>query len=302
LTKENEAWNVYWAQNQKKAGGGCLPCADASIDGALTLWWNDFARDLPRKARVIDMASGNGVVLIKLLKSRPDLRATGIDAATTLPPAGKNFKLRGGVSMEAMPFGDATIDVVTSQFGIEYANMNIVAAEMARILKIGGHYALIIHNAAGPIVAHNLPRLHGLQWAVDDQQLLIKARNWIGQKALLGSKIPVSFLEIQRSAADKFGKQSVAAEIAAAVWQSLSVGQNLPIAENIAMIDELDQMAGNEMGRINALQYAAKTKDDIDEFCRFLFDAGLPVTRQMPFSDFAPGANHFAWIVQGQRI
>jgi ubiquinone/menaquinone biosynthesis C-methylase UbiE len=301
LNDKNKAWDDYWRQSGDN-GKGCLPSANDVVDGALNNWWRNFGKSLPRKARHIDLASGNGIVIKKLLKTRPDLKSVGIDSATSLPLQNKGFKLRGGISMESMPFPDNSVDAITSQFGIEYGNMEKAAAEVARLLKSGGQFSFIIHKADGPIVVQNNLRLESMRWVLTEQQLLLRARKWLAQKNLLGANIPSDFVNAPHIAAAKFGATSAAAEIATALAQCLAVGANLSLAENVAMLDDLMALANGEILRIQSLTDAAKDGAEILAFCAMLNLLNLVVELHIPFSQFMPKCDDFAWIISGQKV
>lgn len=297
---KKKAWDDYW-QTNNSSGMGCLPGSDEGSEQALSSWWSHFAKGLPRKCRHVDLASGNGVVIRKMLKSRPDLRSVGIDAALSLPPPGKGFKLRSGVSMEAMPFTNKSIDVVTSQFGIEYGDKKKIGAEIARILTPNGQFAFVVHNADGPIVTHNMRRLESLIWVLEEQQLISRACNWVSQKAIFGISIPSDFQNAPSIAAGRFGQTSAAAELSTAILQCLTVGKNLPINDNLSMLNELLRLATGEAARIQSLHAAALTADQIHSFCRTLVDLNLKVDEMMMFSQFMAESDDIAWIVSGRN-
>jgi len=96
---------------------------------------------------VLDVACGTGVVAITA--SRLGARVRGLDLTPELlerarenaPIAGAEIAFAEG-DVEAMPFPDATFDVVLSQFGHMFApRPDVALAEMLRVLKPGGTIA-----------------------------------------------------------------------------------------------------------------------------------------------------------------
>src|SRR3569832_1381325 len=172
----SEAWDRFWTRDQKVAGGGCLPSGQNLVDQVQRECWREFARDLPRGAKMLDLGTGDGRVMRWLAEIRSDLKLLGVDQAPRLPPAPKHTRSRGDVDIAALPFGDASFDAVTSQFGFEYADTAAAADELARVLRSGGRFQLIVHHAGGPIVSHNAARLEGLIWAARDSGLIARAR------------------------------------------------------------------------------------------------------------------------------
>jgi ubiquinone/menaquinone biosynthesis C-methylase UbiE len=98
-------------------------------------------------ARVLDVGCGTGVVA--LTAARIGARVTGVDLTPELVEhARKNAALMGlevafnEGDAEALDFGDATFDVVVSQFGHMFApRPEIATKEMLRVLKPGGTIA-----------------------------------------------------------------------------------------------------------------------------------------------------------------
>jgi len=96
---------------------------------------------------VLDVACGTGVVAITA--SRLGARVRGLDLTPELlERARENARIAGAEiafaegDVEAMPFPDATFDVVLSQFGHMFApRPDVALSEMLRVLKPGGTIA-----------------------------------------------------------------------------------------------------------------------------------------------------------------
>jgi SAM-dependent methyltransferase len=104
------------------------------------------ARVLPQQS-VLDVGCGTGVVA--LTAARLGARVHGLDLAPALIEHAKKNAALAGVEIdfregdaEALPYGNASFDVVLSQFGHMFAPRPEVAiAEMLRVLKPGGTIA-----------------------------------------------------------------------------------------------------------------------------------------------------------------
>ena len=300
MSTNNEAWDDYWRQKGTE-NANCLPCANAEIDGVLEKWWHNFANQLGKKAQIVDFATGNGIVLQRILAKRRDVKAVGIDAANELPKPSGKYRLRSGINMEKTPFGNKSVDAITSQFGIEYGDLEKIVAETSRIIKPGGQICFIMHCKPGPIIAHNEPRLEGLKWALEEQKLPERALNWIKQRALVGNAIPPLFQSSPNIAAQKFGRGAVAHEFATAVLQSLMVGQNRRPEESLSMIADLESLAKNEMGRIRSLINAGVDDKNFASFCNRLRQADYDIHFAGSLEEFDQGAD-FGWGVRAQKI
>jgi len=110
----------------------------------------DFFRRLsiPRGSRLLDVACGSG--LMALVASRNGVMATGIDIADNLVERarerarverlGAQFRV---ADAEALPFADASFDVVTTLTGAMFApRPEVVAAELLRVCRPGGTIAM----------------------------------------------------------------------------------------------------------------------------------------------------------------
>jgi SAM-dependent methyltransferase len=97
--------------------------------------------------RVLDVACGTGVVAVTC--ARLGARVTGCDLTPELLERARENSAIAGVDIEwkeadveALPFPDATFDVVVSQFGHMFApRPQVAVGEMLRVLKSGGTIA-----------------------------------------------------------------------------------------------------------------------------------------------------------------
>jgi len=158
-TTIREAWTAFWREPASRLQ--CLGRAPDVIQ-ALRSHWSAFAALLPANARVLDIGCGAGAAARSLIAARSDLQVTGIDFARVPAAAEAEIRLLSDTSMESMPFADASFDAAMSQFGFEYGRTHKAARELARVLRPGGKFALVVHHAESSIVARNRERLNAL--------------------------------------------------------------------------------------------------------------------------------------------
>jgi SAM-dependent methyltransferase len=129
---------------QREAWASFLPVESATTIPAARLV--KLARVTPGE-RVLDVACGTGVVAVTA--ARVGAQVCGLDLSPVLlERARKNASVAGHEiaftegDAEALPYPDASFDVVVSQFGHMFApRPAVVLAEMLRVLKVGGRIA-----------------------------------------------------------------------------------------------------------------------------------------------------------------
>ena len=106
------------------------------------------ALDLRAGQKVLDVAAGNGNV--SLAAARRWCEVVSTDYVASLLERGRMRAAAEGLSVEfreadaeALPFGTASFDVVTSSFGVMFTpNQEQAAAELLRVCKAGGKIGL----------------------------------------------------------------------------------------------------------------------------------------------------------------
>jgi SAM-dependent methyltransferase len=166
-------------------------------------------------ARVLDIACGTGNATIPL--ARRGGVVTGLDMTPPLLEEARARAAREGIDVrfdegfaEALPYPDASFDVVVSMFGIMFSPFpETVAAEMARVLRPGGRLALANWTQSGfsgkmaSVVGRHLPppppgMNSPLLWG---EEATVRDRLKPGFDAVETGVVPIRW-EIRRSAAD----------------------------------------------------------------------------------------------------
>jgi len=159
----NWGWQDYWREQRVAA---CMPDNPASA-AAIEAHWRALFSTLSEGSRVLDLATGNGVLLLWAAQSGRRLARTGVDLADIDPtrflgeqaPLLADAQFLGKTSIEALPFAEASFDVVVSQYGLEYADLGRALAEAARVLAPGGRLYCLLHSGDSAVVQHGGARL-----------------------------------------------------------------------------------------------------------------------------------------------
>jgi demethylmenaquinone methyltransferase/2-methoxy-6-polyprenyl-1,4-benzoquinol methylase len=110
-------------------------------------WRRDVIRSagLGPNARLLDVATGTGDILIEALRQHPSVLAVGSDFTFEMMVTGKAKEGAQAIRWNAadalrLPFPDDTFDAVTSGFGVRnFIDREQAFREQRRVLKPGGH-------------------------------------------------------------------------------------------------------------------------------------------------------------------
>lgn len=160
------SWDTYW----RGSGDAAAFMAGGVNHPAIQAFWAEFFR-LAKQALdspgMIDLASGNGAVVETALRVFGDdpISITCIDVSEV---AVSNIRdrfpgVRGLVGNVCSISADAgSFDIVTSQFGVEYAGMEAIK-EASRLMAPGGILGLVMHNETGSIHRECLDALEAIR-------------------------------------------------------------------------------------------------------------------------------------------
>ena len=105
----------------------------------------------PRHRRVLDVGCGAGQTLVGSGMAEPDgvRQGWGVDVDVEALAAGRARWPRlplAAARGEALPFADATFDLVVSRVALPYMRIPAALAEFARVLRPGGDLWLTLHD------------------------------------------------------------------------------------------------------------------------------------------------------------
>jgi SAM-dependent methyltransferase len=168
-------WSQYWEHDTITTLGDMFP---DNYDESFAEFWQQQLENGPRQ--IIDLACGNGALvwLVHELfaKEWAEFDITGVDYANINPFAILGRKAEdypgvrfiGNTSIEQLPFADVSVDHVISQYGVEYANLEKVAAELNRVLKPSGKMSFILHDENSDLLKSSTKDLDTYKWILND--------------------------------------------------------------------------------------------------------------------------------------
>lgn len=156
----NPGWRDYWKADRPAS---CMPEDESTAQEIARVWQGWFA-EYPGGSRILDIATGNGIVLNHAAATGRALHRafalTGVDLAdidplryvSSLEDDMRAARFIGAVAAENLPFDAASFDVAVSQYGLEYADLPRALAEVARVLAPGGALHWLAHSDASEVV------------------------------------------------------------------------------------------------------------------------------------------------------
>lgn len=156
-----ESWTGYWKTGALHSLAGSF---EGNYGGEIRGFWEGVFAPLTVTDRILDVGTGNGPLpaLLTELKGEALPAVDAVDIASVgpewhhgLPPALRDrIRFHGGCAVEDLAcFDDGRFNLVASQYGLEYSNLPLALAELARLTSAGGRLALVLHHAGSRLSA-----------------------------------------------------------------------------------------------------------------------------------------------------
>jgi len=152
--QNNDSWDTYW-----KGTGDIGAFTSGGVSHpVIHSFWEDYFTTIKQdyeQPEILDIASGNGAIIataLAILDNKPNA-ITSLDISSAAIENIKNrFPTVKGIVSDAssIPLEDACFDIVTSQFGLEYAGQKAIP-EVSRMVKDKGQLTLLLHSDSGSI-------------------------------------------------------------------------------------------------------------------------------------------------------
>lgn len=149
-----KSWDAFW---HGTGDSGAFASGGVSHP-AIALFWSRFFRTVKEDyeaPRLIDIATGNGALIeqaLQILGNEASAYSCVDVSVAAIENVQRRFPGATGIVADAVsiPLNDQEFDVVTSQFGVEYAGAEAFS-EAARLVAPGGQFALMLHIENGRI-------------------------------------------------------------------------------------------------------------------------------------------------------
>ena len=296
--RANGNWDSFW----DASGSSGAFSSDGADHPALAGFWRELFEMAGRNnaaPRIADLASGNGAVIAHALdvfdSQAADITAVDL-SAKAITSIGERFPGVAGVVANALevPLESSKYDVVTSQFGIEYAGAGAVD-EALRLLAPGGYFAALLHHSGSAIHRDCAAGLDAVTRLLDAEFFPL-AIDFFGKgfDALGGAdRAPYDAAAKRFNPAVKAVEsifeahgQDVAGGAVAQLYSDVSrMHQNIAQYDRDELLGWLQQMAdrlGGYRGRMASMVAAAVDPDTFEQICEKIHKAGLETGKGGP--------------------
>lgn len=202
-----EVWSQYWALGGEHSCGGSYK---EGYGETIAQFWRSGFESLPLNARVLDIGTGNGPLprILISIPARLDLVCDAIDLASVAPTwhaqlsdkDARRVSFHSRCAAEQLPFEAETFDLVVSQWGLEYSDMNASLSEVLRVLKPMGRVQLVLHHKDSLPVRLAHRELAHLDWLLRKSGFLTTAEQMLSHMALAAEPGGVELLKMNASA------------------------------------------------------------------------------------------------------
>lgn len=156
-------WDKYWQEGHLTSFSEDY---DTNYDDDIASFWVGCFKELQAGSSILDLATGNLALPFLAYESGTELDVFAIDLSKIDKDiiAAKNSNLRSHLdkvnlsdetNIENLPYDDEQFDLITSNFGFEYSNLNLSIPEVSRVLKAGGDFVAAYHSDDSLIVSKN---------------------------------------------------------------------------------------------------------------------------------------------------
>lgn len=186
-------WSQFWRASSSLSSFSEGAAAEG-YSAEVKDFWENAVQGLDKNAVVVDIGTGNGALAVLLNDYRKAAKLNwqlhGVDAADIAPKdlEAANESLKGrfdGIEfhsqtdMSAMPFADASVDCVVSQFAFEYGDESAVLNEIMRVLKPGGRFIMMGHHKKSMVHKSTETGIQVLQYILHETPLFIQAELYL---------------------------------------------------------------------------------------------------------------------------
>jgi SAM-dependent methyltransferase len=312
----NGAWDSYW----QGAGDTAAFSADGIIHPAMSGFWSEFfnsSKALFDSPRIVDLASGNGALVAYAFdafgQDSADVTCVDISEAA-IEGIRERYPSVNTVASDAAGTGlqSGAFDIVTSQFGVEYAGSGAME-EAVRLLADNGRLAFLLHHTGSSIHSDCEAGLDAISRVIESRFIPLATDFFsAGFDAVRGAdRAPYEkaatllnpAVKAVESVLEHHGPD-VAAGIIGNLYSTVKRMhqriQNYEPSEVLDWLQNMDRQLEDYVSRMSSMHAAALDEKAFDDVCGLVSATNCSIDQSGPF--FAPGdAQPLAWALLASR-
>lgn len=174
--KRRQVWSEFWATGSHNS---CMrDSRNSSFSDETDKLWQSLALQLTASSKVLDLCTGNGAVIEQFVQTQSQNDGNelsefiGIDLAKINPSwfissktdFGGRVRFQSGVALDSIPAELNNFDLVTSQFGFEYAINELLLNRLNTLIAKKGRFVAIIHHKDSLFIKNGREELNHLRY------------------------------------------------------------------------------------------------------------------------------------------
>jgi SAM-dependent methyltransferase len=312
----DSGWDSYW----QGAGAASAYSADGTVHPSISGFWSEFFGSSQAQSdspRIVDLASGNGA-LVQFALDAFEGRSVDITCVDTSEKAIGSIRERypavNAIVRDAADTGlpSHAFDLVTSQFGVEYAGREAIE-EAVRLLAQNGRLAFLLHHTESSIHRDCEAGLDAVT-RVRESRFILLATDFFsaGFEAVRGAdRAPYEqaatllnpAIRAVENVAEKHGPD-VAGGVVATLYDTVKRMhqriQHYEPAEVLDWLQSMDLQLEDYLARMSTMHAAALDERSFEEVREIMTRADCTIIDSGPL--FAPGEQQpLAWALLASR-
>lgn len=310
------SWDTYWQGDHSSHAFSSSGVNHNDIDA----WWKltfEKYRELNNSPKVLDIASGNGalaeIAIDVFGQDNAAIVATDISAAA-IANINKRFSSVTTVVADAnqLPFEPHSFDLVTSQFGVEYAGLNAIRSAFSLVAD-NGFLVLMMHLNSGQIHRDCLANRDALN-ALDESTFIKLAHTMFehGFKAVAGEERKsyddaaaqlAPALQKVEAIIEQYGVEIAGGSIVKLYQDVGNIHSRMPnyrAQDVLPWLQDMQKELQIYAQRMDSMLAAAIEQNDFDEICENLLAEGFRLHDNAALFD-RQTQQPLAWILRAQK-
>jgi len=292
-----EHWENYYR-------GGAIATCPMGPSSTYTLelrdLWIEFFAALDDGARVLDIGTGNGAIALLAGEAATTagkrFEIHGADIAAIDPPRHvpngaalfKGITFHPGMPTEKLDFAAGSIDAVSGQYALEYADLGKALAEVWRVLRPGGRALFVLHHDRSVLIRNAGESLRHGALVLEDTKILRRLRRHAIAERESAAAARVTWAELSAAAARL--RQAAAAShtphvlhvVLDGVQKLLSLRRRLSAAEFEREVDRFERDVRASVRRLQDLVGSAQSSEQMEAIVATARRAGFECGQSEP--------------------